>query len=406
MDELTLAAIDFGSKKISISLGKGNDEDIDIIGSYVRNSEGINKGIITDEEKCCQSLRELIKEVNNNLSNKLDKVYVGISSRNIRLVEATIRVNLYDGEVRRADIDSAIEKVKLDTILNDGEEIVDVVINFFNINDNVVRENIIGQKANIISINFTILIGSSEELDKYKRIVTNCGLIIEGFVPNIFSGRKVFLNDKTSLGSKAIIDIGAGTSDIALFNHGILKYISSVSLGGENISKDLSICGKCTLSEAEKIKNIYSNTYETISKENDDINIGDTTVPTDLFYEVSKARIEEIVEYINLELKKSSFFEGICSIIIYGDGINHYENVFLLIEKQFDKKVKVIDCNCLDMDNFSNISSLAIIKDMYDRLNLLYDYSIREEFKEEENYVKKHNEGIIGKLKNFLDEIF
>ena len=236
MDELTLAAIDFGSKKISISLGKGNDEDIDIIGSYVRNSEGINKGIITDEEKCCQSLRELIKEVNNNLSNKLDKVYVGISSRNIRLVEATIRVNLYDGEVRRADIDSAIEKVKLDTILNDGEEIVDVVINFFNINDNVVRENIIGQKANIISINFTILIGSSEELDKYKRIVTNCGLIIEGFVPNIFSGRKVFLNDKTSLGSKAIIDIGAGTSDIALFNNGILKYISSVSLGGENIS--------------------------------------------------------------------------------------------------------------------------------------------------------------------------
>lgn len=408
MEGLTLAAIDFGSKKISISLGQGNDDDIEIMGSYFANSKGINKGIITDEEKCCQSLMRLVQEVeHSSVLNKLESVYVGISSRNIRLSEVTSSVNLREGKVRRADIKRAIEKGKRTVILNDGEEIVDTVINFFNIDENIVNENIIGWRANILSVNFTILIGESEELEKYKRIITNCGLTIDGFVPNVLSGRKVFLNEKTALGMKALIDIGAGTSDIALFNNGVLKYISSVPLGGDNITKDLSICGKFTLSEAENIKNIYSSTYERLPKEEIEVNVGSAVVSTNLFYEVTKARIEEIVEYVNLELKKTSFFEGICSIIIYGDGISSYENVFSLIEKQIDKKVKVIDSHCLGMENFSNISSLSIIKDMYDRLKLLYDYSIKEEFKEDEEiYIEKSNQGILGKLKNFLDEIF
>ncbi len=204
---------------------------------------------------------------------------------------------------------------------------------------------------------------------------------------------------------KALIDIGAGTSDIAIFNNGVLKYISSVPLGGENITKDLSICGNFTLSEAENIKKIYSSTYESLLQE-EEVNVGSAVVPTKLFYEVTKARIEEIVEYINLELKKTSFFEGICSIIIYGDGISCYENVFTVIKEQMDKKIKVINSRCLGMEDFSNISSLSIIKEVYDRLKLLYDCPIKEEIEEDEFYVDKNNLGIMGKFRSFLDEIF
>ena len=206
---------------------------------------------------------------------------------------------------------------------------------------------------------------------------------------------------------KALIDIGAGTSDIAIFNNGILKYTSSVPLGGENITKDLSICGNFTLSEAENIKKIYSSTYERLLQE-EEVNVGTAVVSTKLFYEVTRARIEEIVEYINLELKKTSFFEGICSIIIYGDGISCYENVFDVIKEQMDKKVKLINSHYLGMEDFSNISSLSIIKEVYDRLKLLYDCPIEEEIEEEEEEanVGKNNLGIMGKFRSFLDEIF
>ena len=347
----------------------------------------------------------LIEEVEQKTLKKLRNVYVGISSRNIRLSEVTSSVNLREGKVRGADLKRAIEKGKRNVILGDGEEIVDTIVNFFNIDGNIFNENIIGWRANILSINLSILIGSSDELEKYKRVINNCGLVLEGFVPNVLSGRKVFLSEKNSLGMKALIDIGAGTSDIAIFNNGILKYTSSVPLGGENITKDLSICGNFTLSEAENIKKIYSSTYERLLQE-EEVNVGTAVVSTKLFYEVTRARIEEIVEYINLELKKTSFFEGICSIIIYGDGISCYENVFDVIKEQMDKKVKLINSHYLGMEDFSNISSLSIIKEVYDRLKLLYDCPIEEEIEEEEANVGKNNLGIMGKFRSFLDEIF
>ena len=194
MNELTLTAIDFGSKKISISLGRENNDDIEILGSYFKSSDGINKGTIIDEEKCCQSLMGLIEEVEQKTLKKLRNVYVGISSRNIRLSEVTSSVNLREGKVRGADLKRAIEKGKRNVILGDGEEIVDTIVNFFNIDVNIFNENIIGWRANILSINLSILIGSSDELEKYKRVINNCGLVLEGFVPNVLSGRKVFLS--------------------------------------------------------------------------------------------------------------------------------------------------------------------------------------------------------------------
>lgn len=117
MNELTLTAIDFGSKKISISLGRENNDDIEILGSYFKSSDGINKGTIIDEEKCCQSLMGLIEEVEQKTLKKLRNVYVGISSRNIRLSEVTSSVNLREGKVRGADLKRAIEKGKRNVIL-------------------------------------------------------------------------------------------------------------------------------------------------------------------------------------------------------------------------------------------------------------------------------------------------
>ena len=91
---------------------------------------------------------------------------------------------------------------------------------------------------------------------------------------------------------------------------------------------------------------------------------------------------------------------------MYGDGISFYENVFDVIKEQMDKKVKLINSHYLGMEDFSNISSLSIIKEVYDRLKLLYDCPIKEEIEEDEFYVDKNNLGIMGKFRSFLDEIF
>lgn len=406
MEKLTLASVDFGSKKISASVGRVNEGDIEIIDSFCYKSEGIEKGLIIDEAKCCQSLENAINGLEEITGIKVTKVYAGISSRNIRMSEVSCSVNLRDGIVRGIDIKRALDKGKRNVVHDEDEEIVDVIIDFFNIDGKVFYQNVTGWKASTLEVNITVLIGKSSEMDKYRKVIRDCGLEVEGFLVNIISGRKIFLNEKNSLGHKVLVDIGAGTSEVAIFNNGILKYISSIPLGGDNITKDLSICGDLPLGEAENLKKIYSFSYESLKNQEEVVKVGSVDISTKLFYEVIKARIEEILHYVNLELKKTSFFEGICSIIIYGNGMSHYEDIVSIVKEELDKKTKIVKSEELGIEESGAITSLAIVKEVYDRLELLYDKSVELEIEKEELEFEKDDLGIIGKLKSFLGEIF
>lgn len=416
MKDMTLASVDFGCKKISVSLGRIAEEDIDILNSYSTKSNGIEKGFIVDEAKCCEDLKNAVNKLEVSTNHEITSIYAGISARDIRSAEISSSVNLTEGKVRGKDITRAIEKGKHSTILGDGEEIVDVIINFFNLDGKIVCENVTGWRSNILTINLTILIGKTYELDKYRRVIRNSNLLLKGFLINIVTGKKIFLNDKKSMGMKVLVDIGAGTSDIAIFNNGVLKYILAKPLGGDNLTKDLAICGNFSIAEAEKIKKIYSSNYETIylDKEQPEIvEVGYSKISKELFYNVIKARLEEILYYVNLELKNTSFFEGICSIIIFGDGVTYYENVNSIAKDQIEKKSITIRKEDLGMKESSNITSLAIVKEVYDRLKLVYDDSTKVEIEKkdekdenEKTQVKKKNIGFKDKLKGFLGDIF
>ena len=140
----------------------------------------------------------------------------------------------------------------------------------------------------------------------------------------------------------------------------------------------------------------------------DVIEVGSTKVSKELFYGVTQARLEEIIKYINLELKKTSFYEGICSIIIYGDGLVNYENIVSIVDNTIEKKFKVVTKTELGMKNLADISSLADVKEVYDRLSLKSKEEFKNSYVEEINDENKEYEddekpkGFIEKIKKFL----
>ena len=218
------------------------------------------------------------------------------------------------------------------------------------------------------------------------------------------------------MGTKILLDVGSGTIDFAVFRNGVLKSLSNIPIGGNNITKDISICAKISMTDAENLKKIYSNHYETLNEQKNEktISVGGTVVDKTLFCEVVKARIEEILKYIQLEVKNTSFCEGMCSIIIYGDGISYFENMEGMAKKVFDKKVTMVTEKFLGMKNTENITSLAIVKEMCDRVSVLSNNSTKVEIeKNNEKEIlreimeeKKEKEGIVEKIKNFLREVF
>ena len=171
------------------------------------------------------------------------------------------------------------------------------------------------------------------------------------------------------------------------------------------------------MTEAERIKTILSSNFETIYKDDtvDDVmDIGSSKVSKSLYYEVINARLDEVLNYINKELKNTSFCEGMCSIIIYGNGITYYENIVELVKNNIDFNTIIANSDYLGMKKTSNVTSLSIIKEVFDRF-FLFESESKEDLKETETEVKDEaiieNEmietksGLIEKLKRFIREI-
>lgn len=419
MQEILLSTVDFGSNKISASLGKGKEDEFDIIGTTCVSSRGIKKGLIEDEESCQEAFKEVVEKLAKKTAEDIKNIYVGISCNNLRITEGTGKIKLSYGKIRGKDIKKAIGRAKSQVNLLDGEEIVDVTINYYIVDEKIVYDdNVVGWIGETFGINVSIIIGKTEELQKFKDIVVNSGYEFKGFIVNALACRNIFLQGRSSMGVKVLVDIGAETSDIAIFRNGVLKYIDYVPLGGDNITRDLSICAKLGISEAENIKKIISTNYYSLSvnKEDEDImNVGTSSISKSLFYEVVKARLEEILSYVNKTIKNTSFCEGMCSIIIYGSGITYYENISELVKDNIDFKVTIADNSYLQMKDLSNLSSLAMLKEVFDRLSLIntevsevHAKDIIDQEKEciDEIDFEEESSGVIAKIKNFFHKLF
>lgn len=427
MQQEIIASVDFGSKKLSASMAvKNQNEDIEILGVKSCKSLGVEKGLLNDIEKCRKSVSTLLKDLEDKTGKEIEGVSIGISSRKIRITEITTAISLEEEKVRNQDIIKALKKGQKSITISSDESIIDILINFYILDGKVIHKDILNWKGKNLELNLTLVIAQKKEIEKYYEVFKETKYKIESFKLNIFSGKQIFLNEKNLLGDIALVDIGAGNIDIALFCNGVPKYISNIPLGGNNISNDLAICGGFSFSEAENIKKIYSSNYKSIYNDetiDDNIEVGTREISKKLFYEVTNARIEEILNHINMELKNTGHYDRICSIILYGDGLSYFEDINKIVNNIFNIKTNIITKVDLGIKNSENITSLAIVKEVYDRLILLgYNSKVQtseniENKKINELENKKINElenldnneeknHILKKLKGFLDKIF
>ncbi len=421
MQQQIITSIDFGSKKLSISISANIKDELEILGSKSCRSIGMEKGLLTDIEKCKEAVLNLLRELEEKTKTDVKWLAIGISSNKVRITETTISVYLDEEKVTNRDIRKVLEKGGKSITIGSNELIVDILINFYILDGKVMHKDILNWKGRKLEVNLTLIIAETKEIHKYYDIFKGTKYSIEFVKLNILSGKQVFLNEKNSIGDMALIDIGAGNIDIAVLSNGIPKNISNIPIGGNNITNDLAICGEFSFSEADNIKKIYSSSYKSLYEDTsiaDEIEVGTTKLSKNLFYEVVNARIEEILSHINIKLKNTGHYDRICSIILYGDGLSYFENISEMVNEIFKIKTKIIKRNDLGIKNSENITSLAISKEVYDRLNLLEDKIItnktvtnkindNKEINEKE--YSHNNEGgnhIFKKIKSFFDKIF
>lgn len=416
-----ITAIDLGSKKLSATIAvKDENDELEILYTKSSKSSGIEKGIITDIVKCKEALEKLLKELEEKTKRDIKNITVGISSRELRITETRVKIDLKDGKVTKESLSYGLNKAKNNFALSSEETIIDEIINFYIINNQVVYKDILNWKSDSLEMNLTLIIGNKKEINKYYELFKDTKYVLSDIKSNIVTGKQIFLNEKKYDGETVLVDIGAGEIDLAVFdNASILKCMSSIPVGGNNISNDMAICGEFSFLEADNIKKIYSSNYKTLYKDNsipDEIEVGTVKVSKELFYEVTNARIEEILNHIHIELKKTGHYDRICSIILYGDALSYFEDISEIVRKIFKIKIKIVKDVDLGIKNSENITSLALVKEVYDRLILLGDNKIMPNNKQEEKpivdedtEILHNNEDeshILNKLKSFFNKIF
>ncbi len=254
-----IVGIDVGTAEVRVGLGEPRpDGTVNIIGLGLSPSDGVRKGVIVDLEKTVESIATAVEEAERMAGFKIESAYVGLKGLNIELINnrGVVAVTAEDREIREDDRERVMQAARVVALPMD-REIVDIipreyiVDGFDGIKDPV---GMLGVRLEVDALVVTSLITS---LHNQLRCINRAGISINGIILQAMANAEVSLSpDERELGV-FLIDIGGGTTEIALFQHGKLQKLAVIPIGGDHITTDLAAGLRITHSTAEELKKVH-----------------------------------------------------------------------------------------------------------------------------------------------------
>ena len=316
MDQ-TVVALDIGTTKICTlvaEVGPPPENKLRIVGVGTVPSKGIRRGVVVDVGEVTNAILESIHLAERTSGYEIASAYVGLAGAHIQAVNSRGVVAISQGErgVRPLDVDRALEAAKAIDIPQ-NREILHVIPRSFSVDgDDGVRDPI-GMQAYRLEVEAHIVTGSTSSIRNLVNCVQNAGVHIDAMVLAPLASGETALTDIEREMGVALVDIGGGTTDIALFIEGTIWHTVVLPTGGEQITKDIAVGLRTPFDVAEEVKVKYGHTlpHTIMSEESIKINMfgedGQQQVPRQFLAEIIGARVEEIFEIILKEIKRSGY---------------------------------------------------------------------------------------------------
>lgn len=309
-----LVSLDIGTSEVKVVIGEVNDDSLNIIGVGTAESKGLNKGSIVDIDQTVQTIKSAVEQAEHMIGLKIDSVVVGINGNHIQLqpCHGVVAVQSEDNEINDEDIMRVIDGAQVMSIPPE-REVIDVIPQQFIVDglDEITdSRGMIGVR---LEMEGTIITCSKTALHNILKCVERAGLEVADIcLQPLASGTVALSPDEKNLGV-ALIDVGGGTTTVSVFNHGYLASTNVIPLGGNNITKDLSIGLRTSTVDAEQIKKTYGHAYYGHASEDETFKatiIGSNHQETYNQLEISdmiEARVEEIFELAQQEIKRMGY---------------------------------------------------------------------------------------------------
>ena len=342
-----LVGLDIGTTFIKAIVGIVNeDNEIDFLGVGKSNSLGMKRGVVIDISATVQSIEKAVEEAELVSGYKISSAFVSISGKHIQSFNATGRAAISDNkEVSNQDLKSVEESAKAITLSND-QEIIHVLPKDYEIDGQDGIKVPLGMSGIALDGRYHLVTGAKNARDNIEKCVKKCLIDPQSVVlEQLASSLAVLTKDEKDLGV-CLVDIGGGTTDIAIFSNGAIEYTSSVPLGGDQVTNDLAQALKTSTHNAEELKITHGFISNELSS--DDIievpGVGDRpprSIQKYTLIEVMSLRYQEIFNFINEKILQSGFEEKIPAGIVLTGGSSKSEGLVDLAEEIFHKQVRV-----------------------------------------------------------------
>lgn len=327
--EKIVAAIDIGTTKIVAIIGKKDEAGkMDILGYGKIRSTGVKRGVVLNIEQTVNAIRQSVELAEAQSGLKIEDAYVGIAGQHIRSIRNRGYINRdsYDEEISKEDVQALINdmhRIPIDV----GEEIIHVLPQSFIVDNETGVKNPVGMYGKRLEANFHIVIGQTAAANNIKKCINRSGINVKSLILQpLASSDAVLTEDEKEIGV-ALVDIGGGTTDVAVFYDGIIRHTAVIPFGGNIVTQDIK--QGCNILEryAEQLKVKYGSALADKAQENKVVSIPGINgrPPKEISFKnlahIIQSRMEEIVAQVYFEIEASGMLQQLgAGIVLTGGG--------------------------------------------------------------------------------------
>ncbi|MGC4375553.1 cell division protein FtsA [Fictibacillus sp. Mic-4] len=418
-------SLDIGTSNIKVIIGEMTNESFNVIGVGHAKSAGIKKGSIIDIDETVRSIKKAVEQAERMLGIPINGVIVGVKGNHVKLepCHGVVAVSSEDREIGDEDIARVIEAAQVVSIPPE-REIIDVIPRQFIVDgtDEIIDPR--GMLGVRLEMEGTIITGSKTILHNLLRCVEKAGLeIIDICLEPLATGSIALSKDETELGV-ALIEIGGGSTTVSVFDQGSMQFTSVLPIGGEYITKDISIGLRTTAEDADKIKLKHGHAFVDLASPDETFKVpqigssAEQEISQRDLAHIIEARLAEMFEMIDDELARHGYNELPGGFVITG-GVASMPGLLELAQEIFQQNVRVSLPDYIGVREPQYTTGVGLIQFTYRNIKVQgkevaaalseEGYEVQQKRKQEpkvSKQIEKESGGVKSKVKNWFGLFF
>jgi cell division protein FtsA len=342
-----IVGLDIGTSKVAAIVGEVNlDGDVEIVGLGQSPSRGLKKGVVVNLESTVNSIQRAVQEAELMAGCDISSVFVGIAGSHIHSLNSHGIVAISNKEVSQSDVDRVIDSARAVAVPAD-QKILHVLPQEFVIDGQEGIKEPVGMSGIRLEAKVHIVTGGVSAAQNIVKCIERCGLQVEDIVlEQLASSMSVLTDDEKELGV-CLVDIGGGTTDIAVFTHGAIRHTAVIPIAGDQVTNDIAVALRTPSQNAEEIKKKYACALAQLAKLEETLevpSIGDRAprqISRQALAEIIEPRYEELILLVQAELRRAGFEDLIAAGMVFTGGSSKIPGLVELAEEIFHMPVRI-----------------------------------------------------------------